>query len=53
MADKKKEVETSKKFEGVVKNIFRTSKKEYKVGDTYVASSQESLDYLKSINKVK
>jgi hypothetical protein len=47
---KKKKVEKGQIFE--VKHPFSTTKKEYKVGDTIELTTQEQIDYLKSINKI-
>lgn len=47
---KKKKVEKGMVFK--VKEPFKTTKREYKVGDTIELTTQEQIDYLKSINKI-
>jgi hypothetical protein len=47
---KKKKVEKGMVFK--VKEPFKTTKREYKVGDAIECFSQKEIDYLKSINKI-
>jgi len=49
-AVKKKKVEKGQIF--VIKSAFKTTKREYKVGDTIECFSQKEIDYLKSTNKI-
>lgn len=51
MAKSKKKV-VNKENIFVVKHPFKTTKREYKVGDTIELTTQNQIDYLKSINKI-
>ena len=49
-AIKKNKMEKGQLFD--VKSPFKTTKREYKVGDKIELFSQGEIDYLKSINKI-
>jgi hypothetical protein len=36
----------------IVKHPFKTTKREYKIGDEIELTTQSQIDYLKSINKI-